>query len=53
MKIATHMITLPLPGYPHPDAKVELPAMQIRPGLYMTGSNTLRFDAELISVREV
>jgi hypothetical protein len=53
MVLATHVITLPLPGYPHPEATVELPAMQVKRGVYMTGSNTLRYDREIIDIQKI
>jgi hypothetical protein len=51
--VPTHILTLALPGYPHPDARVEVPAVKVRRNVYRTPTGTIYTPNCVLAVREV
>lgn len=51
--VPTHVLTLALPGFPHPDARTDVPAMRLRRNVYRTQAGTVYTPNATISIRQL
>jgi hypothetical protein len=49
----THILTLALPGYPHPEAVADVPAVKVQRDVYRTPTGTIYTSNGVVAVREV
>jgi hypothetical protein len=49
----THVLTVALPGYPHPEARADLLAVKVRRDIYRTQDGTVYIASQVLAVREV